>query len=50
LVLILRRPITSCGHLSSMLQEGDSLTRDIPSKEEEIGETDNNLSINWFNT
>ena len=42
-----RRPTTSCGHSSWEPQEEVFRTKDIPSKEEEIGETDNNSSITW---
>jgi len=47
LVLISRKPTTSYGHSNLELQEEVSHTRDILSKEEEIGETENNSSINW---
>ncbi len=50
--LISRKPTTSCGHSSLEPQEEVSLKRDTPSKEEEIGETENNsstnLSLTWF--
>lgn len=35
-----RKPTTSCGPSNSEDQEEDSLKRGIPSKEEEIGETE----------
>lgn len=41
------KPIISYGHSSLEVQEEAFQQRDIPSKEEEIGETDNNTSTNW---
>lgn len=38
----LKKPTTSYGHLNLEHQEEDILTRDILSKEEEIGEIENN--------
>ena len=46
LVLTSRRPTTSSGPSNSELPEEDLPTRDTPSKEEEIGETENNTSTN----
>ena len=42
-----RKPTTSCGHSSLEPQEEVSHTRDTPSKEEEIGVTENNSSTTW---
>ena len=42
-----KRLTTSFGHSSLEDQEEDSLTRDILSKEEEIGETEKNTLTNW---
>ena len=41
------RQTTSCGHSSLEVQEEVSQQRDTLSKEEEIGETDNNTSTSW---
>jgi hypothetical protein len=40
------KPTTSFGPSNSEDLEEDSLIRDIPSKEEEIGETENNILTN----
>lgn len=45
-VLTSKRPTTSFGPSNLEPPEEDSQTRDTPSKEEEIGETENNTSTN----
>lgn len=46
LVLTSRKPTTSYGHSSLEAPEEDSLPRDIPSKDAEIGETEKSTSTN----